>query len=128
VSAVDESGECWPHPAGPPNDLQESITYIEQCVLSSHNARKHWKVVRDAFGTMRQQLAESEKEKDVLRRRLVSALDELKALQARIDGLMLEYCPDEMTPEQVEEWGRNQVRCSPEEEAAINAAVGKAAK
>ena len=60
MSAVDESGECWPHPAGPPNDLQESITYIEQCVLSSHNARKHWKVVSDAIGTMRQQLTESE--------------------------------------------------------------------
>jgi hypothetical protein len=28
--------------------------------------------------------------------------------QARIDALMLEYCPDEMTPEQVEEWGRHQ--------------------
>src|SRR3990167_10583890 len=28
--------------------------------------------------------------------------------QARIDALMLEYCPDEMTPEQVAEWQRNQ--------------------
>ena len=29
-------------------------------------------------------------------------------LEAKIDALMLEYCPDEMTPEQLEEWGRNQ--------------------
>ncbi len=29
-------------------------------------------------------------------------------LQARIDALMLEYCPDEMTPEQVENWGKHQ--------------------
>ena len=25
-------------------------------------------------------------------------------LQAKIDELMLEYCPDEMTPEQIAEW------------------------
>ena len=31
------------------------------------------------------------------------------ALQAKIDELMLEYCPDEMTPEQIAEWERNQV-------------------
>lgn len=29
-------------------------------------------------------------------------------LQARLDALMLEYCPAEMTPEQVAEWERNQ--------------------
>ena len=31
------------------------------------------------------------------------------AKQARIDELMLEYCPDEMTPEQIENWKRHQV-------------------
>lgn len=31
------------------------------------------------------------------------------AKQARIDALMLEYCPDDMTPEQVAEWERHQV-------------------
>ena len=31
------------------------------------------------------------------------------ALQAKIDALMLEYCPGEMTPEQIENWGNNQV-------------------
>lgn len=31
-----------------------------------------------------------------------------KALQARIDALMLEYCPDEMTAEQLAEWAKNQ--------------------
>jgi hypothetical protein len=30
------------------------------------------------------------------------------ALQAKIDALMLEYCPDEMTFEQKEEWARHQ--------------------
>lgn len=33
---------------------------------------------------------------------------ENQARQAKIDALMLEYCPDEMTPEQLEEWGRHQ--------------------
>ncbi len=30
------------------------------------------------------------------------------SLQARIDALMLEYCPDEMTHEQTAEWARSQ--------------------
>lgn len=32
----------------------------------------------------------------------------VKQLQAKIDALMLEYCPDEMTAEQLEEWARSQ--------------------
>ena len=31
------------------------------------------------------------------------------ALQAKVDSLMLEYCPDEMTKEQLDEWADNQV-------------------
>lgn len=33
---------------------------------------------------------------------------ECGAKQAQIDRLMLEYCPDEMTDEQLADWGRNQ--------------------
>lgn len=29
-------------------------------------------------------------------------------LQAKIDALMLEYCPNEMTPQQIKEWERHQ--------------------
>lgn len=32
----------------------------------------------------------------------------VQAKQAEIDRLMLEFCPDEMTPEQVDEWNRHQ--------------------
>lgn len=32
---------------------------------------------------------------------------ECGAKQAQIDRLMLEYCPDEMTPEQMREWEKN---------------------
>jgi len=35
----------------------------------------------------------------------------LAAAQAKIDELMLEYYPEEMTPEQIAEWGRNQEAC-----------------
>lgn len=34
--------------------------------------------------------------------------------QSIIDRLMLEHCPDEMTPQQVKEWGEHQVRAEPE--------------
>lgn len=34
---------------------------------------------------------------------------ENKRLQAKIDALMLEYCPEEMTEAQLAEWGRHQV-------------------
>lgn len=45
----------------------------------------------------------------------LDAADEIERLrralaskQAEIDALMLEHCPDEMTPEQRAEWGRHQ--------------------
>lgn len=34
---------------------------------------------------------------------------EREAMQAKIDALMLEYCPEEMTPEQLEKWCKHQV-------------------
>jgi hypothetical protein len=43
-----------------------------------------------------------------LRKRLAEARNEAQAKQAKIDALMLEYCPEEMTAEQVAEWGRHQ--------------------
>lgn len=49
----------------------------------------------------------------ISRKMLVKLLDHIDAQQAKIDRLMAEYCPDEMTPEQVEEWERYQV---PEED------------
>ena len=45
------------------------------------------------------------------------------ALQAKIDALMLEYCPEDMTPEQIENWNRHQRAATPEEEANIERAL-----
>jgi len=39
----------------------------------------------------------------------MGAMADCEHLQARIDELMLEYCPDEMTPEQLDNWGKHQV-------------------
>lgn len=50
-----------------------------------------------------------------MRDQLEAAQRTIGAKQARIDALMTEYCPDEMTAEQWEEWGRNQVPVSPDE-------------
>ena len=45
---------------------------------------------------------------------LLTVIEELErkvnAQQARIDELMLEYCPDEITDEQWEEYQKHQVR------------------
>jgi len=38
------------------------------------------------------------------------AFCEIDRLQAKVDALMLEYCPDEMTPEQMDNWGKHQER------------------
>jgi len=44
-----------------------------------------------------------------LLRQEVEARDrEIAAKQAHIDRLMLEFCPEEMTPEQLAEWGKHQ--------------------
>jgi len=45
------------------------------------------------------------------------------SLQAKVDALMLEYCPEEMTPEQVEEWGQHQRPADAALEAAKSVAV-----
>lgn len=40
---------------------------------------------------------------------LSAAKKDADSKQARIDELMLEYCPNEMSPEQIEEWEKHQV-------------------
>lgn len=47
------------------------------------------------------------------------------ALQARIDELMLEHCPDEMTQEQIDNYAKHQQPVDAETEAAIDAAIAR---
>lgn len=60
-------------------------------------AHDHDAEIQRLYGMARLAAAEIER----LRRDLASK-------QAEIDALMLEHCPGEMTPEQIEEWGRHQ--------------------
>lgn len=39
---------------------------------------------------------------------IIDLKKEIESKQAKIDALMLEYCPDEMTPEQMKEWESRQ--------------------
>lgn len=48
---------------------------------------------------------------------------EVARKQAHIDRLMLEYCPEEMTTEQIEEWRKHQCAVTPEQEAQLALAV-----
>lgn len=45
------------------------------------------------------------------------------ALQAKLDALMLEYCPNEMTQEQIANWQAHQRTATKEETDAANAAL-----
>lgn len=45
------------------------------------------------------------------------------AARARVDALMQEYCPGEMTPEQRAEWAAHQQPVTPNVQAAIDAAL-----
>ena len=53
----------------------------------------------------------------VLAQRAEQAERRAERLQAQVDSLMLEYCPDEMTPEQLAEWEKHQ-RAVPAERRA----------
>lgn len=63
-----------------------------------------------------QQLPVEQQAKDYIFRAVVQALqgatvrqqDKIAALEAKIDALMLEYCPDEMTKEQLGNWAAHQ--------------------
>ena len=71
----------------------------------------------------------TERKFGTLMHELMDERDQLRAavarLQARIDALMLEYCPDEMTAEQTAEWARHQVphQLTAEEREAMQRAL-----
>lgn len=63
---------------------------------------------QNAAVDLAKQLATSEDVAEELRTKNFMLFGQIYNLQAKLDALMLEYCPDEMTPEQIAEWGRNQ--------------------
>ncbi len=77
------------------------------------------------------QLASFNPDWDMLKASRDSLLEHMKLLgaaQAKIDALMLEYCPDEMTEEQMANWERHQVPATDEEMEATSEALKKKAR
>lgn len=54
---------------------------------------------------MEERILKTFKSKDDLIRKQQA---EIASMQAKIDALMLEYCPDEMTKEQMDNWEKHQ--------------------
>jgi len=48
-------------------------------------------------------------ERDMWKQRAEGLMKQMLAIQAKVDALMLEYSPDEMTAENSNEWAKNQV-------------------
>ena len=82
-----------------------SLKAIRAAVAELAQERDEFRKDRDEWKEYCARVSEgkeaAETERDALRRRV-------EEQQAKIDALMLEYCPDEMTPAQLEEWGRHQ--------------------
>lgn len=73
------------------------------------NQLRAWKNQADKAG-----LDIKDEDYDVVLRLLNHALeahDKIESMQARIDELMLEYCPDEMTQEQIDNWCKRLKPC-----------------
>ncbi len=61
---------------------------------------------------IRQKIATHDYSAELLLQHAMANIEQLErqlaAKQAELDRIMLEFCPDEMTPEQLKTWGENQ--------------------
>jgi hypothetical protein len=87
--------------------LAKQSAEIEQLRHENHNL--NWTLGTDGYGKMYTPEEQAEADKahaDTLER--IEAMSKrntvIESLQAKLDALMLEYCPDEMTKEQIETW------------------------
>lgn len=72
---------------------------------------------------------EQEKEMCGTQHTLLNAIDEaIAAKQAEIDKLMLEFCPERMTEEQIANWEASQQPCTTEAYNAVCHSLGLPAK
>jgi hypothetical protein len=61
-----------------------------------------------AIRRLSRELEQSERALSAAQEREKELRKDAASKQAKIDALMLEYCPDEMTPEQLGEWEKHQ--------------------
>lgn len=88
----------------------------ESFAAGSNTAADAWRYL---FGHYAATLAEVKSHEEAGWRVEECAASDRAAMQAQIDRLMLEYCPEEMTPEQVENWGRHQKAAPLESGASV---------
>ena len=107
--------------------LNEAADRIEQLVFESRHYSEGWDTALDIAAKYLKRIEELERELVFERRcrheaeqvlmRYVQLDTERDEAQAKIDRLMLEYCPDEMTTAQIENWAKHQKPVSTEDEA-----------
>lgn len=76
----------------------------------------YWDKETAAYDSLTDLIGAVVAERDAALATLREAEKDAQSKQAQIDSLMFEYCPSEMTPEQVEEWGRHQRPCAKSQE------------
>lgn len=69
---------------------------------------EHIKELRCELNLVRDQVQSRDAELWGRTQEILSLHAKLDGTKARIDALMLEYCPEDMTPEQLAEWGKHQ--------------------
>jgi hypothetical protein len=84
--------------------------------MSSARKRASLAKANTAIFALRQRLMLAEHQASILEQLVKEFTRRYDDLQARLDALMLEYCPDEMTEEQLANWGRHQTHTSEEEQ------------
>jgi serine phosphatase RsbU (regulator of sigma subunit) len=119
----DQMPRPWP-PEEPPTD--------RELLERERDLREALRLDYEALRADRDRLAA---EVDADNRNMQGAIDQIhelsqekEAMQARIDALMLEYCPGEMTEAQRERWAECQRPVSAIDAAAIDAALSGTVK
>jgi len=91
----DDASDAFPEYLIDSSDIVDRLRTVQEIRLAA-------KTMLDAARRARWQFANQDAEIAELRAALAAA-------EAKIDALMLEYCPDEMTEEQTANWARHQV-------------------
>lgn len=102
-------------------------TDLERARLNHVDANTRNMNARDALENVKVERDDWHNLADERSAEIVRLAGELGNAQAKIDALMLEYCPDEMTPKQVERWGVSQAPATETPAGAFKRGMKRAA-
>ena len=91
--------------------------------MSSARKRAAIQKANNEANHLRQRLMRAEHHGNVMQGFAEVAARKADALQAQLDALMLEFCPDEMTDAQRENWARHQKPVSDDTQREIDSAL-----